>query len=407
MRSVDISVPLLLDLAATQGFVHSWVSLAAAAAAAAAAVAAAAAALLLYRRRRAEALIAASRKCRFRFWPVTEVASLETTLHAMGLRLPASSIDGTATNHHLQGGALADAVCTVGGATGSFISSDGLILTNHHVAVHAIRAASSAEHDYLRDGFVARTRADELPAPQLEVSIRHSSVDVSAAVLEAAGSEADPAARARKLRARAQSLARAAQAAAPGLRTCCEVHALWPGRTYILVRYERLRDVRIVYVPPMALASFGDEEDSFEWPRHAADFALLRAYVAPDGAPAPAAPETVPCEGEAMHASAHDGAIPCMHAGGNVPCSPRHWLRPSPQGVRPGAFVLLLGFPGRTERYAPSSQLAYTAEVAIPERVSRQRGGGPPRLTASARCPPPLVPALVPPLTSFCGCGHR
>merc|ERR1719364_445379 len=124
----------------------------------------------------------------------------------------------------------------------------------------------------------------------------------------------------------------------------CEVQEMWPDRTYVLFTYERLRDVRIVYVPPFCLGCFGGDTDNFEWPRHTADFTLLRAYVGPDGEPADPSPA-------------------------NVPYSPSKYLRVSREGVSQGDFVFLLGFPGHTMRYAPSSRLAYSDEVAVPNLV--------------------------------------
>ena len=120
---------------------------------------------------------------------------------------------------------------------------------------------------------------------------------------------------------------------------------MWPDRTYVLFTYERLRDVRLVYAPPMSLGCFGGDTDNFEWPRHTADFTLLRAYVAPDGAAAEHSPD-------------------------NVPYKPQRFLRAATRGVSPGDFVCLLGFPGSTMRYAPASRLAYSDQVAVPQLVS-------------------------------------
>jgi len=121
----------------------------------------------------------------------------------------------------------------------------------------------------------------------------------------------------------------------------CEVREMFAEKSYVLFTFFRLRDVRIVYVPPMALGNFGGDTDNFEWPRHSADFTLLRAYVAPDGSSAEPSAE-------------------------NVPYQPTKWLRACPQGASEGDFVFLLGFPGHTMRYAPASRLAYADQVAVP-----------------------------------------
>jgi hypothetical protein len=135
------------------------------------------------------------------------------------------------------------------------------------------------------------------------------------------------------VRDRRQEIARAAEAAFDGPEGAvrCDVQEMWPDRTYVLFTYTRLRDVRLVYAPPMALGCFGGDADNFEWPRHTADFTLLRAYVAPDGSAAEYSPD-------------------------NVPYEPESYLRVAPNGAAPGDFVFLLGFPGSTMRYAKASR---------------------------------------------------
>ena len=311
---------------------------------------------------------------RFRSWPITEAAALEPSLREMGLRVPTLEIDGTTAG---TGKCLSDALVSVGpagrGGTGSFISGDGLIVTNHHVALDAVRRASTSEADYLNDGFVARGRADEISDADYEVWITRSCVDVSDQLVESR-QETDPLKRANKVRDRRQEIAREAEAeAAAASSVRCEVQEMWPDRTYVLFTYERLRDVRLVYVPPMSLGCFGGDTDNFEWPRHTADFTLLRAYVAPDGSAAEYAAE-------------------------NVPYKPATHIQVSTKGASDGDFVFLLGFPyavqtsnprradpvlaglvltraslaldrGNTMRYAPACRLAYSDEVAVPALV--------------------------------------
>jgi hypothetical protein len=254
-------------------------------------------------------------------------------------------------------GAISDAMVSVGpagsGGTGSFISGDGLIITNHHVALDAVRQASSVEHDFAQHGFVSRSRADELHGPDYEVRITRSCHDVSQRVLAASsaavaaagggGGDDNALARAQAVRAVCREIVAEAEAAQSAAGVRCAVSEMSADKTYVLFTYERLRDVRIVYVPPMSLGNFGGDSDNFEWPRHSADFTLLRAYCAPDGSSAEFAPE-------------------------NVPYQPSRHLAVCPTGTRPGDFVFLLGFPGRTMRYAPSSRLAYADEVAVPVR---------------------------------------
>ena len=180
----------------------------------------------------------------------------------------------------------------------------------------------------------------------LQVWITRSCVDVSDQ-LAASCAEPDPLLRANLVRDRRQEIAREAEAASTGPASSvrCEVQEMWADKTYTLFTYERLRDVRIVYVPPMSLGCFGGDTDNFEWPRHTADFTLLRAYVAPDGSAA-------------------------EPSAANVPYEPKRFFRASTRGAAVNDFVWLLGFPGSTMRYAPTCRLTYSNEVAVPGLLS-------------------------------------
>ena len=198
---------------------------------------------------------------------------------------------------------------------------------------------------------MAKSRKEELRAPNCEVWLTRRVGDVSDAswVLD----EPDPLKRATALRDRRQQIAsyaenvlrqQAQQGRQRGGRPC-DVQEMFANEKYLLFTYERLRDVRIAYAPPSSLGSFGGDSDNFEWPRHTADFALLRAYAAADNAPAD-------------------------YAAQNVPYTPSKRLRLNPEGADDGDFVFLLGFPGRTLRYAPSARLEYNKQVTIPAIVA-------------------------------------
>mmetsp|Transcript_11965 Transcript_11965/g.28774 ORF Transcript_11965/g.28774 Transcript_11965/m.28774 type:complete len:652 (+) Transcript_11965:126-2081(+) len=308
---------------------------------------------------------------RFRTWPITAVKSLEPELQKMGLTVPAERIDGTSTSSSSFGKpCLSDALVSVGasgrGGTGSFVSTDGLILTNWHVAYDAVRQASlKGPVDYLTDGFVAHSRKEELGDLKLECWITQSCTDVSDQIVPVISSEKDPLQRANKVRDIMQEIAQAAQqdseqedpgggsgddkttsssSSSSGKR--CDVQEMLPNESYVLFTYKRIRDVRIVYVPPKSLGNFGGDTDNFEWPRHTADFTMLRAYVAPDGKQTPA-----------------------EYSPDNVPYNPPSYLSVQKNGATEGDFVFLLGFPGRTMRYAPTSRLRYSDEVAVPRMV--------------------------------------
>ena len=169
---------------------------------------------------------------RFRSWPITAAGTLEPELQAMGLRVPAARIDGTSGGG---GTALSDALVSVGaagrGGTGSFVSDDGLICTNWHVAHDAVRQAALASGtDYLEEGFVARSRVEEVQGPNYEVWITETCEDVSEAVVAVVKSEPDPLKRANKVRDCTQAIAAAAEAAAAaGVR--CDVQEMWPNES--------------------------------------------------------------------------------------------------------------------------------------------------------------------------------
>ena len=283
---------------------------------------------------------------RFRTWPITSTKSLEPMLQTMGLELDAEAIDGTSAG---TGTALSDALVSVGtagrGGTGSFVSHQGLIVTNWHVAYDAVRRASiDASDDYVKDGFVARSLSEEIEGPNYECWITEACLDVSQKVLESVASVSDPLERANTIRNVRQEIAQAAQEEAKTQSggTRCDVVEMIPNKSYVLFTYKRLRDVRIVYVPPKSLGNFGGDVDNFEWPRHTADFTLLRAYVPP-----------------ATGGGSWDGYHP-----DNVPYdSSKAFIKvrkPSPEtDISENDMVFLLGFPGSTMRYAPTPRLQY------------------------------------------------
>ncbi|MCB9831039.1 MAG: S46 family peptidase [Planctomycetes bacterium] len=234
---------------------------------------------------------------------------------------------------------LVDAICRVGGATGSFVSPQGLIVTNHHVAFDAVSQVSTPERDYLHDGFVAATLADELVAPGYVCHITVGYRDVSAEVLSVVTEAMSPADRLAAVARKRAEITAQAQADDPGLRP--EVAEMFQGRNYVLFLYQEIKDVRLVCVPPRAVGEYGGENDNWIWPRHTGDFAFLRAYVAPDGSPAP-------------------------YAADNVPFQPKRFLKVNPEGLHEGDFVFLLGYPGRTYRHQCASYVQHEEELRMP-----------------------------------------
>ena len=277
-------------------------------------------------------------------WPPQQLAALDAatwrSLEARGLQLTPDQLwDG-------QGGGLMTAAINLGGCSAAFISADGLIATNHHCAFGAIQLASTPEKNYLREGFVARSRAEEVQARGgSRVLVIKRFTDVTDRVR---GSGSSLFARAQSDLERWSAVERAKREIvaecekAPDTR--CDVAAFYEGREYRLMEQTELRDVRLVYAPPRGVGDYGGEDDNFRWPRHTGDFAILRAYVAPDGKPAAFAPA-------------------------NVPYRPARWLPVSDRGVAPGDLVMVLGYPGRTQRFLDSGSVRNQLEVFYPLRV--------------------------------------
>jgi hypothetical protein len=264
-------------------------------------------------------------------FPISQLGQLD--LRSKGLELTAEQI------FNPDGIGLIDGICRVNGCTGSFVSPNGLIVTNHHCAYGAIQSASTPEHDYLANGFQARTLADEIIAKGYTVRITEAYSDISEAVLGAVDAGMSYLERTKAIERRRKELEKQAEAMHPGMRA--EVAEMFAGKTYVLFLYTYLKDVRLVFAPPAAIGNFGGEVDNWEWPRHTGDFSFLRAYTAPDGSSADYAPE-------------------------NVPYQPKRFIQVAPQGVDEGDAVFLLGYPGRTARHKTASFLEYEKQVRLP-----------------------------------------
>jgi len=264
-------------------------------------------------------------------YPVSEIKTLNLT--DKGLIISPSDI------YNPKGISIVNGICKVGGATGSFISEHGLIITNHHVAYGAIQAASTPEHDYITNGYYARTGKDEIPAKGYVVRITDSYKDVSEEVLSAATKDMTFQQRAEAIEKKIKKIVADAEKSHPGKRAA--VSEMFPGKTYVLFIYTYLKDIRLVYAPPRAIGNFGGEIDNWMWPRHTGDFSLLRAYVAPDGSPA-------------------------LYSKKNVPFVPKKVLKINPKGAKENDFVFMLGYPGRTYRNRTSSFFDYEYSYYMP-----------------------------------------
>jgi hypothetical protein len=234
---------------------------------------------------------------------------------------------------------LKDAVVIVDGGTGEFVSPEGLLLTNHHVAFDALVSASTQANDYGATGFMAKTRADELPAKGYNVTITQDLKDVTGEILTGIADTLSPAERARAIAAKIRAIESAGANEADGI----SVHVLPmnDGMLYYKFTYLVLPDVRIAYAPPKNIGFFGGDPDNFEWPRHCGDFTFMRAYVGPNGKPA-------------------------EYSTANVPYKPKKFLSLSMSGVKEGDLMLVMGYPGSTRRYRESYSVAYNQDIAMP-----------------------------------------
>lgn len=264
-------------------------------------------------------------------YPLSEIKKLD--LKKAGLKIPQAEV------YNPNCLSLIDALVNVGGCTGSFVSNEGLIITNHHCAFEAVSLASTPEHDYLKNGFVAATKEQEVQAKNLTCKITDSYEDVSEKVLSAVKNIFDPTARINAINAKIAQIIKEEEQKDATIKA--EVSEMFIGRTYVLFRYKTIKDVRIVYVPQRAVGEFGGESDNWVWPRHTGDFSFLRAYVAKDGSSA-------------------------TYSKDNVPYQPKKYLKVNPNGANEGDFVFILGYPGRTFRNYPAKYIQYQEKFQLP-----------------------------------------
>ncbi|MGB9906779.1 MAG: S46 family peptidase [Candidatus Saccharicenans sp.] len=236
------------------------------------------------------------------------------------------------------GTGLMSAVVNLGGGTGEFVSPEGLILTNHHVAFGAIQRASSQEHDYITDGFLALTREQEIPAQGYTADILLGYEEVTARVLARVKPKMTPRQKYEAIEAAIKEIVAEAEKAGPDIRA--NVVGMYSGNQYYLYRFKRIKDVRLVYAPPQDLGNYGGEIDNWMWPRHTCDFSFLRAYVSKDGVGVDYSPE-------------------------NVPYKPKVWLKISTEGVKEGDFTFVMGYPGRTYRNNLAVEIEYDFNAMV------------------------------------------
>ena len=256
-------------------------------------------------------------------------------MHDAGLKLSAEEI------YSINQSSLKDAIVLFGGGcTAEVISDEGLILTNHHCGYSQIQYHSSLENDYLKNGFWAMDRSEELTNPGLTATFVERIEDVTDAMMEAAGA-LEGLERNEALAAKAMQLE---QAATSGGIYGAEVKPFFYGNAYYMIVTETFTDVRLVGAPPSSIGKFGGDTDNWEWPRHTGDFSLFRIYASPYNKPADYSEE-------------------------NIPYKPKASLEIDMSGVQSGEFTMVFGFPGTTYQYLTSDAVDYVTNVQNPIRI--------------------------------------
>ena len=258
-------------------------------------------------------------------------------MQQMGFQLNAEDI------YSINKASLKDAIVALdrGSCTAELISPDGLLLTNHHCGYGEIQTHSSVDQDYLRDGFWAMTREEELPNPGKSVSFLVRIEDVSSKIMTELTPGMSDEERSNKIYSISKELEKEAKA---DTHYETYVRSFFNSNQFHLFVVETFNDVRLVGAPPQALGKFGGDTDNWMWPRHTADFALFRIYSGTDGKPAAFSEE-------------------------NIPYKAKHFLPVSIKGIQEGDFALVFGYPGSTERYKTSYGVKYTMEVTNPVRI--------------------------------------
>jgi hypothetical protein len=232
------------------------------------------------------------------------------------------------------------AIARLNGCSASFVSAEGLVVTNHHCVQTALQQNSTSQQNLVEDGFLAKTRVDERNAgPAERIFVAQAFTDVTETVRKGLEAIADPVARKEAVDKRTKELLATCEKDRPGVR--CKVAPFFRAGMYVLTEELEIRDVRLVYVPPRSIGNYGGEIDNWQWPRHTGDFAFFRAYVGKDGLPADPSPA-------------------------NVPYRPKHFLKVSTSGIRPSDFVMAAGFPGTTTRTKTALEVKHDVEWYYP-----------------------------------------
>lgn len=271
-------------------------------------------------------------------WLPSEILKKIKDIQSQGFKLSAEDI------YSVNKSSLKDAVVRFGGGcTGELISGEGLLITNHHCGFGQIQSHSSVEHDYLRDGFWAMSRAEELPNPGLSVSFLEYMTDVTDQVLKGYKPKMTEEKRNEIIAKNTKKIEEKAVNGNPNLRA--NVRPLYYGNQYFLFVYKVYTDVRLVGAPPSSIGKFGGDTDNWMWPRHTGDFSIFRVYAGEDNEPA-------------------------AYSEKNVPFRPKKFFKINAKGIKEGDFTMVYGFPGTTNEYLFSDAVKYRALTSNPHKIA-------------------------------------
>ena len=270
-------------------------------------------------------------------WLPSQIAQRINDMQSKGFKLTAEDL------YSINNSSLKDAIVHFnGGCTGEVISNEGLLITNHHCGYSKIQYHSSVEHDYLKDGFWAMTREQELVNPDLYVAFLEYMEDVTEKVLKGYKEGMSEEEREAIIKRNSNKIIKKVVSKGKGLKA--KIAPLYYGNQYFIWVYKVFTDVRLVGAPPSAVGKFGGDTDNWMWPRHTGDFSLFRIYADKNNEPADYSPE-------------------------NVPYQPKKFFKINAGGIKEGDFTLVYGFPGKTNEYLMSHAVQHTADVSNPHKI--------------------------------------